>query len=54
MHFVVARLGAMTRQDGPRRGLAVSLAYHAAITNWAAPTGPEGPDLLFRSRAGPA
>ncbi|SED95196.1 hypothetical protein SAMN05216533_1010 [Streptomyces sp. Ag109_O5-10] len=30
MHFVVSRLGSKSRQDGPRRGLTVSLAYHTA------------------------
>ncbi len=35
-----------------RRGLAVSPAYHTAITNWADPPRPAGPDLRFHARAG--
>jgi hypothetical protein len=38
--------------SGPRRGCAVSLAYHKGITDWVAPHGPGSPDLLFHAHAG--
>ncbi|CAM5233502.1 hypothetical protein SALBM217S_06256 [Streptomyces griseoloalbus] len=49
---VVSRLGSKSLRDGPRRGFAVSLAYHTAITNGAAALRPEGSDLRFHARAG--
>lgn len=46
----------MAPRSGPvgrrLRGLAVSLAYHTAITNWAALPGPGGSDLRFHALSG--
>ncbi len=41
--------GQRPRHDGPRRGLAISPAYHTAITNWVDALGPRGSDLHFHA-----
>ncbi len=41
--------GQRPRHDGPRRSLAISPAYHTAITKWVDTLGPRGSDLHFHA-----